>query len=52
MVSDEEKLPLNGTDCLIDLIEEITIALDQGEYALSIFLDLAKLSILSITLFY
>ena len=30
------------TDCLVDLIEEITIALDQGEYALSIFLDLSK----------
>ena len=42
MVSDEEKLPLNGTDCLIDLIEEITIALDQGECALSIFLNLSK----------
>ena len=42
MVSDEEKLSLNGIDCLIDLIEEITTALDQGEYALSIFLDLSK----------
>ena len=30
------------TDCLVDLIEEITVALDQGEYALSIFLDLSK----------
>ena len=30
------------TDCLVDLIEKITIALDQGEYALSIFLDLSK----------
>ena len=42
MVSDEKKLPLNGTDCLIDLIEEITIALDQDECALSIFLNLSK----------
>ena len=30
------------TDCLVDLIEQITVALDQGEYALSIFLDLSK----------
>ena len=30
MISDEEKLSLNGIDCLIDLIEEITIALDQA----------------------
>ena len=31
-----------GHGCLVDLIEEITVALDQGEYALSIFLDLSK----------
>ena len=30
------------TDCLVDLIEETTVALDQGEYALSIFLDSSK----------
>ena len=30
------------TDCLVYLIEKITLALDQGEYALSIFLDLSK----------
>ena len=29
-------------DCLVDLIEEITVAFDQGQYALSIFLDLSK----------
>ena len=29
-------------DCLIDLIEEISTSLDQGDYAVSIFLDLSK----------
>ena len=30
------------SDCLIDLIEEITSSLDQGRYVLSLFLDLSK----------
>ena len=29
-------------DCLVDLIEEISTCLDQGDYAVSIFLDLSK----------
>ena len=29
-------------DCLIDLTEEISTSLDQGDYAVSIFLDLSK----------
>ena len=29
-------------DCLVDLIEEISTSLDQGNYAVSIFLDLSK----------
>ena len=29
-------------DCLVDLIEEITVSLDKGEYAVSLFLDLSK----------
>ena len=29
-------------DCLVDLIDEITLALDKGCYALSLFLDLSK----------
>ena len=29
-------------DCLVDLIEEISTSLDQGNYAVSIFLDLGK----------
>ena len=29
-------------DCLVDLIEEISTYLDQGDYAVSIFLDLSK----------
>ena len=29
-------------DCLVDLIEEISTSLDQGDYAVSIFLDLSK----------
>ena len=29
-------------DCLVDLIEEIYTSLDQGNYAVSIFLDLSK----------
>ena len=30
------------TDCLVDLIEEITIFLDKGDYAVSLFLDQCK----------
>ena len=30
------------SDCLIDLIEEITTRLDQGEHVVSLFLDLSK----------
>ena len=29
-------------DCLVDLIEEISTCLYQGDYAVSIFLDLSK----------
>ena len=29
-------------DCLVDLIEEISTSLDQGDYAVSIFFDLSK----------
>ena len=29
-------------DCLVDLIEEISTSLDQGDYAVSIFLNLSK----------
>ena len=32
----------NTVDCLVDLIEEISMSLDQGNYAVSIFLDLSK----------
>ena len=32
----------NTVDCLADLIEEITLSLDQHDYAVSIFLDLSK----------
>lgn len=30
------------TDCLVDLINEITLALDKESYAVSLFLDLSK----------
>ena len=30
------------SDCLIDLIEEITSSLDKGLYVISLFLDLSK----------
>ena len=30
------------TDCLVDLIEERSTSLDQGSYAVTIFLDLSK----------
>ena len=32
----------NITDCLVDLIDEITKAVDEQKYAVSIFLDLSK----------
>ena len=32
----------NTTDCLVDLIDAITKALDEEKYAVSIFLDLSK----------
>ena len=32
----------NTTDCLVDLIEEITKPLDEGELAVTLFLDLSK----------
>ena len=32
----------NTTDCLVDLIDEITKALDEEKYAVSIFLNLSK----------
>ena len=30
------------TDCLVDLVDEVTRALDEGKYAVSLFLDLSK----------
>ena len=30
------------TDCLVDLVDDITKAIDEGSYAVSIFLDLSK----------
>ena len=32
----------NTTDCLVDLIDEITKSLDEGEFAVTLFLDLSK----------
>ena len=32
----------NTTDCLVDLIEQITKCLDSGEFAVTLFLDLSK----------
>ena len=32
----------NTTDCFVDLIDEITKALDEEKYAVSLFLDLSK----------
>ena len=37
-----QAVPLSTVDCLVDLIEEISTCLDQGDYAVSIFLDLSK----------
>ena len=31
-----------ATDCLVDLVDDITKAIDEGSYAVSIFLDLSK----------
>ena len=36
----------NTSDCLVDLIEEITTSIDQLEFGITIFLDLAMLSFL------
>ena len=33
---------MTTVDCLVDLIDEITKALDEENYAISIFLDLSK----------
>ena len=33
---------MTTVDCLVDLIDEITKALDEGNYAISILLDLSK----------
>ena len=30
------------TDCLVDLVDDITKAIDEGSYAVSMFLDLSK----------
>ena len=32
----------NTTDCLVDLIEQTTVSLDNGEFAVTLFLDLSK----------
>ena len=32
----------NTVDCLVDLLEEIALSLDQHDYAVSIYLDLSK----------
>ena len=32
----------NTTDCLVDLLEQITNSVDNGEFALTHFLDLSK----------
>ena len=33
---------MTTVDCLVDLIDDITKALDEENYAISIFLDLSK----------
>ena len=32
----------NTTDCLVDLLEQITKSIDNGEFAVMLFLDLSK----------
>ena len=32
----------NTTDCLVDLLEQITKSVDNGEYAITLYLDLSK----------
>ena len=32
----------NTTDCLVDLLEQITKSIDNGEFAITLFLDLSK----------
>lgn len=39
MVLDRKK---STTDCLVDLIEQITKSLDNGEFAITLFFDLSK----------
>lgn len=39
MVLDRKK---STTDCLVDLIEQITKSLDKGEFAVTLFFDLSK----------
>ena len=39
MVLDQEK---NTTDCLVDILEQITKSIDNGEFAVTLFLDLSK----------
>ena len=44
VISNQYGFKLGNTtmDCLVDLIEEISTSLDQGSYAVTIFLDLSK----------
>jgi len=39
MVLDQEK---STTDCLVDLLEQFTKSIDNGEFAITLFLDLSK----------
>lgn len=32
----------NTTDCLVDLLEQITKSVDNGKYAITLYLDLSK----------
>ena len=36
------RLGKNTTDCLVDLLEQITKSIDNGEFAVTLFLDLSK----------
>ena len=38
------RLGYTTSNCLTELIEEITTRLDQGDYVVSLFLDLSKAS--------
>ena len=35
-------LEKNTTDCLVDLLEQITKSVDNGEFVITLFLDLSK----------